>query len=170
MVTRLRAAEPPASWLGDDAPAPLGGDLPDLNVWLALVLAEHPHHAAARRYWSGMAEPMAQGQRLWFCRSTMLGLVRLLSQPKLMGDGALDLMQAHTVYRDLRNQPGVDFLADHEGADGALPDLLALQLPPRLWPDAWLAATAQSAGLRLVSFDADFERFGLARWTRLSGN
>lgn len=168
MATTLRVAEPPASWLTDTAPPQ--GDLPDLNVWLSLVLAEHPHHAAALRYWSGMAEPMAQGQRLWFCRSTMLGLVRLLSQPKLMGDGALNLVQAHSVYRDLRSQPSVGFLADHEGADHTLPDLLALELPARLWTDAWLAATAQAAGLRLVSFDADFERFGLPRWTKLSGS
>ena len=72
---RHRVAEPPAAWLTDTTP-PLQGDLPDLNVWLALVMPEHPHHSAARQYWDGMADAMAQGQRLWFCRSTMLGLVR----------------------------------------------------------------------------------------------
>ena len=42
--------------------------LPDLNVWLAV------------HYW----EEQAAGQVL-FCTVTALGLVRLLSQPKLMG-------------------------------------------------------------------------------------
>lgn len=167
MVTRLRAAEPPPSWLADANPPPLRGDLPDLNVWLALVLAEHPHHEAARRYWDGMAGAMAQGQRLCFCRATMLGLVRLLSQPKLMGEAALSLVQAHQVYRDLRAQPGVAFVADAEAADAVLSELLAQPLPPRLWTDTWLAATAQAAGLRLVSFDADFARFQLPRWMQL---
>ena len=151
MAHPLRVAEPPATWLTDTNP-PLQGDLPDLNVWLALVIAEHPHHAAARRYWSGMADAMNQGQRLCFCRPTMLGLVRLLS---------------HRVYRDLRAQPGVAFVPDTEAADAALPHLLAANLAPRLWTDAWLAATAQAAGLRLVTFDADFARFQLPRWTQL---
>jgi hypothetical protein len=30
----------------------LAGDLPDLNVWLALVVVEYTHHIAARRYWA----------------------------------------------------------------------------------------------------------------------
>ncbi|WP_342131338.1 TA system VapC family ribonuclease toxin [Hydrogenophaga sp. OTU3427] len=165
-TTRQHTAEPPAAWLTDTTP-PLQGDLPDLNVWLALVMPEHPHHGAARQYWDGMAEAMARGQRLCFCRPTMMGLVRLLSQPKLMGDGALSLVQAHGVYRELRAQPGVAFVPDHESADAVLPKLLAPEPPPRLWTDAWLAATAQAAGLRLVSFDADFARFQLPRWTQL---
>jgi uncharacterized protein len=163
---RHRVAEPPATWLRDTTP-PLQGDLPDLNVWLALVISEHPHHDAARHYWDGMASARAQGQRLCFCRPTMLGLVRLLSQPKLMGDAALSLVQAHQVYRELRAQLGVAFVPDHEGADAVLPELLAPTLPPRLWTDAWLAATAHAAGLRLVTFDADFARFQLPRWTQL---
>ena len=76
-------------------------------------------------------------------------------------------MQAHSVYRDLRSQPSVGFLADHEGADHTLPDLLALELPARLWTDAWLAATAHAARLRLVTFDADFARFPLTRRLQL---
>lgn len=163
---RHRVAEPPATWRTDTT-TPLQGDLPDLNVWLALVIPEHPHHAAARRYWDGMAEAMAQGQRLCFCRPTMLGLVRLLSQPKLMGDAVLSLVQAHQVYRDLRTQPGVAFVPDTETADAVLSDWLTPSLPPRLWTDAWLAATAQAAGLRLVSFDADFARFQLPLWLQL---
>ena len=31
------------------------GDLPDLNVWLALLNANHPHHAAAKHYWEEAA-------------------------------------------------------------------------------------------------------------------
>jgi len=42
-------------------------------------------------------------------------------------------------------------------------------LPPRLWTDAYLAALSMSAGLRLVTFDRDFERFGLERCLILEG-
>lgn len=84
-----------------------------------------------------------------------------------MGDAALSLVQAHGVYRELCAQPGVAFVPDHESADAVLPALLALPLPPRLWTDAWLAATAQAGGLRLVTFEADVARFQLPRWTQL---
>lgn len=166
-ANRLRTAEPPPAWS-----AGLGGDLPDLNVWLALVVAEHPHHAAARRYWDAQQAAPAIGPRLWFCRNTMLGLVRLLSQPKLMGEAALGLPQAHAIYRQLRQTEGVGFAADDEAADALLVRWLgdgAAPLPARLWTDAWLAASAEAAGLRLVSFDADFARFPLSRHLRLDG-
>lgn len=166
-ATRLRATEPPPPW-GQS----LGGDLPDLNVWLALVVAEHPHHAAARAYWEQQQAAPALGPRIWFCRSTMLGLVRLLTQPKLMGAGVLGLADAHAIYQQLRQTEGVGFAGDTESADAVLAGWIGSGNPPlpaRLWTDAWLAASAEAAGLRLVSFDADFARFPLSRRLRLGG-
>ena len=159
MTVRAVAAEPGPSW-------GLPGDLPDLNVWLALVVQEHPHHALARRYWDDVAMGRVLGQKQHFCRATMLGLVRLLCQPKLMGEGVLGLAEAHAIYRQLRDTEGVAFCADAESADVILAEWAAnpsTPLPARLWSDAWLAATAEAAGLRLVSFDADFRRFSLTR-------
>lgn len=117
-VRRLRVAEPPPHWTES-----LGGDLPDLNVWLALVVAEHPRHAAARRYWDGQQAAPA----------------------------------------------GVGFMPDAETADAPLAERLASAkaLPARLWTDAWLSAVADGAGLRLVTFDAEFQRLGPARLLRL---
>jgi predicted nucleic acid-binding protein len=37
---------------------------------------------------------------------------------------------------------------------------------PGLWTDAYLAAFALSAGLRMVSFDSDFGRFAGLAWYR----
>ena len=62
----------------------------------------------------------ALGPRVWFCRSTMLGLVRLLTQPKLMGDGVLGLTDAHAIYQQLRQTEGVGFAGDAESADALL--------------------------------------------------
>ncbi len=165
-ATRLRAAKPPPPW-----GASLGGDLPDLNVWLALVVAEHPHHAAARAYWERQQAAPSLGPRVWFCRFTMLGLVRLLTQPRLMGEGALALPEAHAIYQQLRQTEGVGFAGDAESADALLTSWLTgadAPLPARLWTDAWLAASAEAAGLRLVTFDADFTRFPLTRRLHLS--
>jgi uncharacterized protein len=165
-ATRVRAAEPPPAWNpGRD------GDLPDLNVWLALVVEEHPHHVPARRYWAQRQAAPALGPRVWFCRATMLGLVRLLTQPILMGECVLGLPDAHAIYQQLRQTDGVGFATDTEGADAVLTGWLGdldAPLPARLWNDAWLAASAEAAGLRLVTFDADFARFPLTRRLHLN--
>lgn len=96
----------------------------------------------------------------------MLGLVRLLSQPKVMGEGVLSLPAAHAIYRQLRATAWVAFLGDTESADTILSLFIGEEsapLPARLWSDAWLAAAAESAGLRLVTLDSDFKRFPVGR-------
>ena len=174
-----RVAEPTTPWL-KQLEGPRSGDLPDINVWLALAVQEHPHHQAALRYWAtaqaertreGAAAARAgSGSRLWFCRVTMLGLVRLLCQPKAVGPGALDTLAAWTLYAQYRALPHIGLLPEPEGCDDALRALVgAGPLPPRLWTDAYLAALSVSAGLRLVTFDRDFERFGLERCLILEG-
>ncbi len=163
----LRVAEPPAPWLMG-LEGPTQGDLPDINVWLALAVQEHPHHAQAQRYWASLHEPGAArsvlGPDLWFCRVTMLGLVRLLCQPKAVGPGALDLRAAWQLYAQYRALPRIGLLSEPRSCDDALRALVGADpLPARLWTDAYLAALASASGLRLVTFDRDFERFGLER-------
>ncbi len=174
-----RVAEPALPWLAY-LEGPPAGDLPDINVWLALAVQEHPHHQAALRYWAtaqaerNHADAAAAARRarpsLWFCRVTMLGLVRLLCQPKAVGPGALDTPAAWTLYAQYRALPHIGLLPEPEGCDDALRALVgAGSLPPRLLTDAYLAALSMSAGLRLVTFDQDFERFGLERCLILEG-
>jgi uncharacterized protein len=150
------------------------GDLLDINVWLALAVQEHPHHAAARQYWDGVQldmrmTPSVAPQKIYFCRTTMLGLVRLLCQPKVVGEGALTLDKAWAVYQNFRALSIIDLLAEPVGCDVQIQTLFSTQaaLPARLWTDAYLAALAQSSGMRLVTFDRDFERFNLPRCTVL---
>lgn len=174
-----RVAEPSTPWLAQLS-GPLSGDLPDINVWLALAVQEHPHHQAALRYWAEAHEEFGrQGReprlggavvRLWFCRVTMLGLVRLLCQPKAVGPGALDTLAAWKLYAEYRALPHIGLLSEPEDCDDSLRALVgAGSLPPRLWTDAYLAALSMRAGLRLVTFDRDFERFGLERCLILNG-
>jgi hypothetical protein len=144
------------------------GDLPDINVWLALAVQEHPHHAAARRYWDEFQQAQQAAPHgadmLWFCRTTMLGLVRLLCQPKVVGEGALTLSKAFALYQQFRALPGVGLLQEPPACEVRLQAwVTARALPARLWTDAWLAAQAAGAGLRLVTFDKDFLRFDLER-------
>ena len=77
-------------------------DLPDLNVWLALVTPNHSHHQPALNYWEQQA-----AEHVHFCTVTALGLVRLLSQPKLMGPAVKTTHEASALLQALCQQPGV---------------------------------------------------------------
>jgi uncharacterized protein len=145
------------------------GDLPDINVWLALAVQEHPHHALAHQYWASVLSDQAAHDTscdplLWFCRTTMLGLVRLLCQPKAVGAGALALAPAWALYQQYRALSQIGMLTEPTDCETQIQTFLtSAPLPARLWTDTYLAALAQSAGLRLVTFDRDFMRFGLTR-------
>jgi uncharacterized protein len=138
--TSFKVAEVPVSW------RLATGDLPDVNVWLALSYAAHPFHARATAYWQGGLR--CTNTPLWFCRSTMLGLVRLLAQPKLMGADVLSLPAAMAVYQQWLDTPAVGLLFEPLGLDVAVAKLVGLQtaapLPSRLWTDASLGRHCRS--------------------------
>lgn len=99
----------------------------------------------------------------------MLGLIRLLCQPKAVGRGALQLDAAWALYRQYRSMPQIGLANEPPDCDTQLGALVANQaLPARLWTDAYLAALARSSGLRLVTFDRDFKRFDLEELLVLS--
>ena len=135
-------------------------DLPDLNVWLALVWPEHSHHQHAVHYWEVQA-----ADQVLFSTVTALGLVRLVSQPKLMGPAVRNAAEASALLQALCQQPGVGLAEpEHDGWEVFHQLLRSGEIPARLCTDAHLAALAIANGWRLVSFDRDFERFaGLQR-------
>jgi len=135
-------------------------DLPDLNVWLALVWPDHSHHRQAVHYWELQA-----AEQVLFCTVTALGLVRLMCQPKLMGSAVKSPAEASALLEALCQQPGVSLARPEPGSWEVFHQLLRDGgLPARLCTDAYLASLAMAHGWRLVSFDRDFERFhGLNR-------
>lgn len=160
MTSRARLAPGPSA-------AATRGDLPDVNVWLALSAPAHPHHETAQSYWRQDELP-----RVWFNRVTMLALLRLLCQPKVMGAATISLPRATAVYEHFMEMPEVGFLNEPApcaalftrmlaGTNGAAP-------LPRLVTDMYLAAFATTAGLRMVTFDRDFLRFEGLNMLRLT--
>jgi toxin-antitoxin system PIN domain toxin len=138
------------------------GDLLDVNVWLALAIEEHPHHRVATSYWAESAEAVR-----FFCRLSAMSLVRLLMHPKLMADRPLPLPKAWGLYRSFAALPGVAMLQEPEQLDTDLGAFVARKLPARLFTDAYFAALAGLAQVRLVTFDRDFERFDRVSVLRL---
>lgn len=130
-------------------------DLPDINVWLALAVADHAHHQRARSYWYEEA-----GDRLAFCRVTSLGLMRLATNATVMGGKPLTVPQAWQAYGAFRRLPEVLLAGEPEGCEAWLERWALGERPtPRHWTDAYLASFARAGGLRLVTFDGDFTRF-----------
>ncbi len=55
---------------------------PDVNVWTALTYDRHVHHRVATNWF----ESLGAAGRLFFCRLTQLGLLRLLTTEAVMGE------------------------------------------------------------------------------------
>ncbi len=53
--------------------------LPDVNVWVAIAVAEHEHHDRAARWLES-----THGHSLAFCRVTQMGFLRLLTNVHVM--------------------------------------------------------------------------------------
>jgi hypothetical protein len=125
-------------------------DLLDVNVWLALAVEGHPQHKAALKAWSQLTRPC-------FCRLTQLGFLRLLCNAHVMGGAVLEPEAAWASYAQLAESGVVEFVEEPAGLDGRLKQLAARAKASRdFWTDAYLAAFARCAGLRLVSFDSGF--------------
>jgi hypothetical protein len=131
------------------------GDLPDVNVWLALSASEHPAHHLAQAYWHHAA-----GDQLAFSRVTVLGFLRLTTNDVVMGGQPLSAQAAWAAYQAWRQLDNIVLAPEPEGCDALLADWVDQELVlPRLWTDAYLAAVAKAGGWRLVTFDRDFARF-----------
>lgn len=135
---------------------PSSTDLLDANVWLALAVEAHTHHERAKAYWQSEAAPVAG-----FCRVTELAVLRHLTNRAVMGTQVLAPSAAWKKLAHFHALPEVQRLAEPAGLDLSLAKLCDLgRTSPNLWTDAYLAAFARSGGLRLVTFDTDFARFG----------
>jgi toxin-antitoxin system PIN domain toxin len=127
-------------------------DLLDVNVWLALAVEGHPQHKAALEAWGQLTRPC-------FCRLTQLGFLRLLCNGHVMGGAVLEPETAWAAYEQLADGGVVEFAEEPAGLDGRLKHLAERAKTSRdFWTDAYLAAFARCAGLRLVSFDSGFAR------------
>jgi uncharacterized protein len=130
-------------------------DLPDVNVWLALLNSQHPHHGIAKAYWESGSSP-----QIAFCRITMLGLLRLSTHKIVMGGSPYTGAQAWQAYQAVIDLPEVCSLPEPPGIDAALRSLtLASKSKTPDWTDAYLAAFATVSGLRMVSLDKGFAQY-----------
>jgi len=86
--------------------------LVDVNVWLALALIGHVHQVAALKW---IEEP-AVGLT-YFCRVTQQGLLRLLTNPKVMGANVLTAGDVWRLYDTFYQDSRVRFAEEPPGLE-----------------------------------------------------
>jgi uncharacterized protein len=129
-------------------------DLLDVNVWLALAHPGHTHHAAAKHYWLNSVDMMV------FCRTTMQGFLRLVTQPAVMGSAVHTTAEAWTIYSAHLASGRVQFAAEPASVEAQLRTItLRNGFQQRDWTDAYLASFAMAAACRMVSFDKGFAQY-----------
>lgn len=129
-------------------------DLPDVNVWLALVDENHPHHARVTRYWQDQS-----AAEIAFCRITALAFLRLCTHPKVLSR-PLSIDAAWDIYQRYRIEASTGFIHDSPDLDSEFRILSKTNhFSHHLWTDCYLAALARYRNCRIVSFDGDFKHF-----------
>jgi toxin-antitoxin system PIN domain toxin len=127
----------------------------DANVWLALLLEEHMHHAIALRWYRTL-----QAGEAGLCRLTHLSVIRLLGSRQVTGPYALPAAQSWLRMEELIEDERVEFLSEPPGLNAILPTLFRYKQPtPNLVNDAYLAAFAITSDRKLVTFDRGFLEF-----------
>jgi toxin-antitoxin system PIN domain toxin len=132
--------------------------LADVNLWLATLVAEHPHHDAAIHWWSN--DVVSEDRRVAFCRITQLGVLRLLTNVRVMGGQRKTIEAAWAIYERLLSQAPIVFAPEPEETEAILAEYCRLGgASSRHWTDGYLAAFARAGGLTLATFDRDFRRY-----------
>lgn len=131
-------------------------DLCDVNVPLALNDPEHPFHQSALAW----LKTVPVGGAV-ICRAVQVSLLRLLTNPKVMGDAVCTNTEAWSVFEQtIQDERFTMRLSEPSELSWAFQEYSNKRTrSPKLWQDAYLAAFAKCADLRLVTTDADFESF-----------
>jgi uncharacterized protein len=124
----------------------------DVNGLLALCYDRHMHHPHAKTW--------LETQDAWsvvLCRMTQLNLLRLLTNPGVMGPDVCSLEQAWTLYDTLVGDERFYFTPEPNAVEQHLRRYtVGGRVSPKLWQDAYLAAFARTAQFHLVTFDRGF--------------
>jgi uncharacterized protein len=122
--------------------------LVDVGVWLAAVWGRHLHNPVVADWFGRQADGIA------FCRVTQMGLLRLLSNPAIMGEDAIDRSQAWRTYDELWADERVVWADEPAGLDAVWRVISARDdKSHKLWTDDYLAAFAQASDATLITLD-----------------
>jgi len=129
--------------------------LPDVNVWIALIVAEHVGHRSAADWYAG-----PDWDTLVLSRVTQMGFLRLLTNQHVMGKGVVDAGGAWEILDRIRQNRNIVFVREPPGIEEVWRGRTSSRaVGHNFWTDAYLAAFAEVAGLTLVTFDRGFTKY-----------
>ena len=117
-------------------------------------MERHVHHTRAAEWFGSIGG----SGRLFFCRFTQMGLLRLLTLEAVMGQKeVMAQADAWKAYDRWLEDERVGFLDEPSEIEAAFRGLTqSVQAAPKDWADSYLAAFATAAHLTLVTFDRAF--------------
>jgi hypothetical protein len=125
----------------------------DIGVWLAAIWSGHIHHPPVAEWFDERTDD------LQLCRVTQMGLLRLLSNPAVMGPDAVPRATAWRIIDQLRADDRVRWAGEPIQLEQTWRAISARDdNSHKLWTDDYLAAFAQTAEMTLVTLDKSFER------------
>ena len=128
--------------------------LVDVNVWFALSYVAHVHYSMAKSWFED-----TEADQSAFCRVTQSGLLRLLTNSRVMGADVLTAAKAWAINDDLCRDMRVIFAPEPPGLEMAWREATKhLHIGPNFWTDAYLAAFAEAGDYTIVTFDRGFLR------------
>ena len=135
----------------------------DTSVWVGWYFPTHPHHALS----AALLEARSASAPAWLCRATEQSWLRLATTAAVCRAYSSPLLtnaQASAALATWRARPHVRCLdTEPKGTREMWLELAAINsASPKVWMDAYLAAFAIRADLRLATLDADFQRFKAA--------
>ena len=130
--------------------------LPDVNVWLAIAVAEHEHHDSAAAWLESTT-----GHDIVFCRVTQMGLLRLLTNPQVMKTDVMTPAVAWKLFDRLCGESGATVAPEPEAAARLWRNFtIRASASPNGWTDAYICAFAEAKSFTAVTFDRGFSRHG----------
>lgn len=129
---------------------------PDVNVWFALLYADHVHRASALTWWQSEAS-----ERIAFTRLTQLSVLRLSTTAAAMHGQPLSMAEAWQAYDRLFEDDRVLVYPEPPGLEAQFRQLSEAPVAsPKVWADAYLVAFASGHSGQLVTFDRALENRG----------
>jgi len=128
----------------------------DANVWMSLLWTRHLHSQRARLWFEEAGD-----EQFFFCRFTQVTVLRLLTTEKVMGIDTKTMAEAWGLWDRVWADNRIAFLPEPEGLEREFRSRSRLlSRSPKVWADAYLAAFASVAGLKLVTFDRALKSLG----------
>lgn len=120
----------------------------DVGVWLAASWGRHVHHRVAKHWFDGQLD------NLILCRVTQMSLLRLISNPVILGEDAVTRSQAWHVVDQLLTDERVRWADEPDNLDPVFRAISARSdHSHKLWTDDYLAAFAQASRASLATLD-----------------